>query len=651
MTQIWLFLKHYLILIGSAGTLAFCLRRDGVRFTLGLLLLLGGSSASAEEIQLSPGLKVFPGTINRALIGAEDARLAVYGVPPGHEIQGPIFLTHGRRDAIPVDLPADVDVLAPLEEKPFLAEPEKFWQDFATGRFHDYAQQSTKILAEAIPVRQWMQDGEIMTFHGVRFRVLATPGYTRGALSYLAEIDGKKTAFTGDLIYGEGKIFDLYSFQDRIPGAQIGGYHGYGSRLALLMTSLGKLEEEDLDVIVPLRGPVIREPDKAIRKLRERVEALYRNYLSTTALHWYFKEKRMRLSGERVLGRGAEIDLMPFCHYEETPDWIFTESTSRLLISETGAGFLLDCGYQRVIDTVQKLIDEGTITKVEGIFVTHFHDDHADMVQAAAEHFSCPVYALEEYKDVLENPAAYHLPAMTSNAIKNVIGMKDGEKLSWREMDFTFHFYPGQTVYHGGLFVKKEGEKLLCFIGDSFSPSGIDDYCVLNRNLLHEDSGYLLCLKKLRDLTEDYWIINEHIPHVFKFSDEEMDYLETSYRQRIEIQRELFPWDDPNYGVDEQWAVFYPYGAKAGKGAKHGVSLRLTNHSPVNRTFELTFRGSHGMKVSPQTVHLKLSPRQQGAIDVMAETPEEAGQYLITADVKSEGMDFERWTESMVIVE
>ena len=116
----------------------------------------------------------------------------------------------------------------------------------------------------------------------------------------MAELDGKTIGFTGDLIYGDGQLLDLYSFQDGIDDAKIRGYHGYGARLAGLVTGLRKVAAEKPDLLIPARGPVIRNPQAAIDKLLDRVQRLYWNYLSTSALHWYFKEDRMRMCGERV---------------------------------------------------------------------------------------------------------------------------------------------------------------------------------------------------------------------------------------------------------------------------------------------------------------------------------------------------------------
>ncbi len=39
----------------------------------------------------------------------------------------------------------------------------------------------------------------------------------------------------------------------------------------------------------------------------------------------------------------------------------------------------------RVIDGIKELMQSGLVKQVDGIFVTHYHDDHTNMVQAAAE--------------------------------------------------------------------------------------------------------------------------------------------------------------------------------------------------------------------------------------------------------------------------
>ena len=610
---------------------------------------------SASSTVLAATMQFETGAVNGVLLEHDGHRLAVYGWRPSEENSARdcehVLLAHGRRDIVwkarsLVD--AGVDVTAPQRERYLLEKPDAFWKTFKQGRFHDYSQQSTKVLAAPLAVKRWVEDGDTIDWHGLPIHVLATPGYSRGSVSYLTRVDGQLVAFTGDLIYGDGKILDLYSFQDAIPDAQIRGYHGYGARLADLVTSLNKLAAAKPDVIVPARGPIIRNPQTAIQLLKQRVQALYHNYLSTNALHWYFKEERMRACGARVLGKDAEVALMPYSHHEQTPAWVFEQGTSRLLISDTGAGFLLDCGSQRVIDTVNDLLKKKVIRSVEGIFVTHYHDDHTNLVQAAATTYNCPVYATAEYADVLQHPAAYHLPAMTENAVEKITVVQDGQEMKWHEFNLKFSFFPGQTYFHGALLASKGEEKPIFFIGDAFAPSGFDDYCVRNRNLLGEAQGYLYCLKKLRSIKTPYWLVNEHIPFVFSFTSAELDFLETKYRERIAIQRELYPWDSPNYGVDDRWAVFYPHGSTFRASQPFEITLQITNHSPKPRAFHCRLRVPPGWRISAEHQTAEIPPSRSQTLTFTLTPTGKQGDFLITADIESQGMEFREWAEALI---
>src|SRR5580704_19529782 len=81
-----------------------------------------------------------------------------------------------------------------------------------------------------------------------------------------------------------------------------------------------------------------------------------------------------------------------------------------------------------------------------------------------------------------EHPDSYHMPCLTPNAMRNVKAMPEGAKQRWNEFDLTYSYYPGQTLFHGGLLLKKDGGENIFFIGDSFTPTGVDDYCLTNRN-------------------------------------------------------------------------------------------------------------------------------------------------------------------------
>jgi glyoxylase-like metal-dependent hydrolase (beta-lactamase superfamily II) len=634
------------------------------KIVLAVFLYFAGSflvqAEGGETVKLPGGgtLAIDPDHVNHVSYSRGGETLELYR----SVARGKLLLTDGRRDLIADTLELQdrgrellPEILAPTKATYWLQTPEEFWKTFIKSRFHDYAQQTTKVPATGLPVKRWLKEGDVVGWNELQFRVFETPGYTRSALTYLLEAEGKRVAFTGDLIYGDGQVLDLYSFQDAIASAQIRGYHGYGSRLAGLVESLDKLAGAKPDLIVPARGDVIRNPARAIQTLKDRVQRVYANYLSTNALHWYFKEKRMNQCGQRVLGKEAKVQLMPYCQHETTPDWVFENSTSRLLISESGHGFLLDCGYQRVIDAIQDLQKKEIVKDVEGLFVTHYHDDHTDQVQTAAKTFDCPVYATHEYADVLENPDAYHLPAMTANPITPIRRLASGHQMKWREFELTFFFFPGQTYYHGALLAKKPGADPILFVGDAFAPSGFDDYCVLNRNLLGQDQGMQRCLKIVRETPA--WLVNEHIRHVFRFDAKELDYLQSRYRARIATQAELFDFDAANYGVDEQWAFFYPYAANVDRGAEHTVEFRVWNHSPTAHDFRVAPRAHNGAKLvdsKTKTIHLK--PGAKGVVKFKVVAPSGPQPVaLVTADVTapdSQGRirTLRQWAETMLIL-
>ena len=137
---------------------------------------------------------------------------------------------------------------------------------------------------------------------------------------------------------------------------------------------------------------------------------------------------------------------------------------------------------------------------------------------------------------------------------------------------------------------------------------------------------------------------------MFSFTNEELDYLEKQFRERIAIQRELFPFDDPNYGIDEQWAFLYPHGCTVASGEIVNLEMRITNHSPVEREFTVTPHVPANCTLDPPTASIKLAPRQSGSVKFSVTVSAASGAALVTADIKSDGMDFREWAEAVITV-
>ena len=623
-----------------------------------LIFSVADQSYANTTIQLSEHVSLIPGPVNSVSIEKDNTRLVVYGDPTGKiEEAEMVLFTHSRRDVVWAGrklVENGAIAVVPDGDVGNFTNVEQFWNEFTTRRFHDYAQQGTKIPTKPLKIGRTVKAGENFSWRGIPIEVIDTPGYTRQALSYLIEVDGIKYAFVGDIIYGNGKLFDLYSLQDAVPEAKIGGYHGWAGRIGILINSLNKVAAKEPNIIIPSRGPIIRNPNEVINLLIERLQAVYVNYLSISAGRWYFKDNYDILA-RRVLGQNPKVNWMAWAEVikDKPPKWIIPINNSRLIISEDRSGFLIDCGGRRIANEVIKLREAGKLTGLEGLFITHYHDDHTDNVAACMAEFECPVYATGPGVDILKHPGDYRLPCLTPNPITDIKIMPEAHKMRWKEFTFTFHDFPGQTIYHDALLVEKDNAEKIFFIGDSFTPSGIDDYCLLNRNLLHESLGYFYCLNLLRKIPPGTLLINQHVVEPFSFNIEQLDLMTATLIKRKALLAELLPWDEPNYGIDERWVRFSPYGSKTISGRNVKISLKTFNHSDASRIYIFTLNLPDGFDCEAKTASVTIPPRTEKQTDfnLVIDSSVDPGTYIITADVQKEQWNLPRWIEAIIEVE
>lgn len=623
--------------------------------SLFIMAATGLCRADAEEA-LSPHVRVSRGAINGVSIERSGRRLVIYGDPQGcWKTADVVLFTHGRRDVVWAGRPlvdGGAESVVPAGEAEQFSRAGDFWSAFWDKRFHDYTQQSTRVITSSMRVSRAVKEGDEVPWQDLTVRVLDTPGYSRGAVSYLVEVDGVKYGFVGDLIYGDGRLLDLYSLQDAVPQARIGGYHGYAGRIGDHIASLRKVAAQNADILVPARGPVIREPAAAIERLIQRLQAAYENYLSVSAGRWYFRDQYDILAA-RAMGSADKVQWMPYAQTVEKspPDWIVPIHNSRLVLARDGSGFLIDCGSQAIIEEVNGLKDKGRLASLDGLFITHYHDDHTDKVDDLLRDQNCPVYATPIQADVLARPGDYRLPCLTANAIRRLTVVPDGHLLRWKEFTLTFYDFPGQTIYHSALLIERDTGERVFFVGDSFTPSGLDDYCLQNRNLLHPGTGYFYCLGLLESkIPADALLINEHVVEPFRFDPDQLKHMAKALRQRDTLLRELFPWDAPNYGIDEQWARIHPYGQQVKPGVWADLTVKLLNHSDKTNTFTVTLNSPNGWETEPRQASITAGPGQQVEIPFRVRVPAAPGNsiHVVTADIQTGSWDLRQWCEGLL---
>ena len=602
-----------------------------------LLLLI---SVAFGQSGLPAGVTFRRGAVNTVTIS--DA-MSVYSAPASLAKNGRVLLTHVRRNAIG-RLPSDAVVVAPPGEIDLLKNPDAFWRDLETARFHDYAESSTRVPVSAAPHVEPAQLDTPVAIAGVSVRAIATPGYTPGAVSYVVEGGGKRAVCTGDLIYGNGQILDLYSLQDAVPEAKARGYHGYAARAGDVIASLRKISALQPDLLLPAHGPAITDPQRSIHLLIDRMQTFLQSHFETDALRWYWGEENHKIRSRAV---ERPMQVLEMAEQEELPVDILAVGNSRIIVSKSGAAFVLDAGYKGTMPELKRLLQEGRIKSVDGLWISHYHDDHTDFINDVVSTWQAPVYFAETMTEVMSNPSGFHLPCLTTHASPTEDATRNGQILRWHEWQLTFLRFPGQTLYHGALAARRDDGQTYLFVGDSFTPSGMDDYCMQNRDFLRRGEGYDYCLRKVGTFPPGTWLINEHVKPMFRYTPAQLSRMLDELDKRSQILRAMTPWPDINYMIDASWARMYPYGQEAKPGDLVRVALRITNHASTAVTYHSSWHVPSGLELVSADRSATVPARRDGEIRATFRTLS-AGLNVVTADVSFGDWNLPEWTEAII---
>ena len=480
-----------------------------------------------------------------------------------------VLFTHGHRDQTAglEEFAVRPKVYVPAAERELFENAAERWTG-PEAQYHLYNDRPTPpLLTESMHADGFLEDGDCVEWGGALVWAVPTPGHTDGGMSYLIDADGVRAAFTGDLIYGPGQVWDVHSMQKRF--AFFTDYHGFLGTRDELINSLRRVLEWKPDVIIPSHGAPIEDPSAAVDLLERRLERCYDRYIAGSAVRHYFPEVFAEFDG-------AEGH-MPFGETLETPPFLRKVGTTWAVLSESGEAFVMDCGSPRAVKTLEEWMEAGEFSKITGFWITHYHDDHVDAVPEFQRKFDVPTWASPVVADVVKRPRAWRIPCLSEAEARVDHEPADGESWRWNEFWMTSFFFPGQTYYHGGLLVEGRGMRLL-FAGDSFTPSGMDDYCAANRNLLGEGVGYDRCLT-LIDALQPTHIFNCHVEQPFRFTDAQIQTMRALLREREALFGELTPWDHANYGLDPHWARCDPYAQTVQAGGSAAIRVEITNHS------------------------------------------------------------------------
>jgi len=625
----------------------------------------GGRTAGAAETpsrggitELSDHLLVYHGPINVGIVRDGENALfidcgdgSVASVLSDHGITKvkQIAFTHYHRDqacGAHKMAEAGAKIGVPAAEREYFTNPAGYWNDDKyLRRLYGSFRPHPLMLTKPLPVDEGYAGGDQFAFGPAKIRLVDTPGHTDGAVSYLVEVDGKRTVFSGDCIYDEGRIWDIFSLQEAYGrGKQrIGFYHGFMGGRWRLAQSLERIKELRPAMLVPSHGNLMERPAQAIDALIERLDRCYEKYIAISSLRHWFREA--------FAGYSGRAGQMSFEEVIKPPDCLRHFDTSWMLVSDSDAAFVMDVGWPKTVDKLKEMISEGEIDGVEGLWVTHYHYDHVEGVPKFQRQFDCPCFADRRVVEVLKEPSAWRLAALPPEPVRGLRPMEDGQSWRWREFRLTSYFYPGQTRYHGALFVEGHGVRML-FVGDSNAPSGIDDYCAHNRNWLGRGVGFHRCIALIGKLKPTH-MFHCHLDDAFTFTQDQIRFMLQSLEEREEMFGELVPWDHANYGTDPWWVRCRPYLQKVSPGARVRLDIVITNHSATPQRVACRIAASKATGTSDAPwVRAEVPAKTEQRLPIVFQVPPDTppGRHVLPVDIEYGSWKLPQFDEAIIDV-
>ena len=366
-----------------------------------------------------------------------------------------ILHTHHHRDQCQGDKLAnerDIPIAVPSHEQPYFEEVEVFWGSRQIYNIYN-VRQTFFTLAESVRTARTLDDYETFEWGPYRFFIQPTPGHTLGHIALIAEIDGARVAFSGDLIAKPGKVQTLYDLQYS---------YGSGDGSDYMVYSLAKMRERETDLLCPSHGDPFGDTATALRDL----EVKFREYLAhrwglTTPTH----------------------DIAP---YSVSPHLIHIPGCSNtwIVVSDSGKALFVDYGSQSLTfmfsytvffeagnrlrmqeHNLDLLREKFGVKQIDLALPSHYHDDHVNGLPYLQKHHDTRIWCYENMVDILQHPHGYKLGCTHFEPLTVERGLGQGETFKWEEYEFQVFHTPGHADYHMAMFGTIDGKRV-AFSGD-----------------------------------------------------------------------------------------------------------------------------------------------------------------------------------------
>ena len=519
-----------------------------------------------------------------------------------------VLMTHHHRDqgqGLARAVAGGIRIWVPHVEQDLFHSVDGHWQ--AREVFNSYNNRQDRFsLLEPVPVHDTLRDyatlrfeagglsttaeatgaaGDVAHHDAPTFTVVPTPGHTTGSVSLLGTIDGRRVAFTGDLIHAPGKLWSLAATQWSYNGAE---------GVAATVASLLDVRDRAPDVLLPSHGEPMPEPGRAIDLLVERLWALLRERDENPRLLTLRESPYEALTPHLLRNRTA----MAYCF---------------VLLSASGKALLIDFGYDFVtglaagsdrasrrpwLYTLPALERDHGVTSIDVAIPTHYHDDHVAGLNLLREVEGTQVWAAEIFSDVLEHPERYDLPCLWYDPISVDRVLPLETPIRWEEHELTLHHQPGHAYHAVAISFEVDGTRVLA-IGDQYSggPGAQTNYVYKNGFGLGDYAASAALYRRLRP---ELILIGHGEP--LRAEPAWYEALDRRGEVLDQAHRALLPADYAGtgaFGAYDVIASIHPYQSATPSGGTVVLDVRVRNPSRAEERVEVELAVPAGWDVAP----------------------------------------------------
>jgi glyoxylase-like metal-dependent hydrolase (beta-lactamase superfamily II) len=552
-----------------------------------------------------------------------------------------VMHTHHHRDQCQGDSLAverNIPIAVPAHERHLFEDAENFWRNRRVYHLY-YVRNDFNTITENVRVERSLFDYSTFRWGKTDFFVLPTPGHTLGSITLVASIDGKRVAFSGDLMYAPGKIVNLYDTQ-----VNYGGTEG----IDLGSYALMQLEEQKPELLCPSHGEPLNDPGDGIRKTRRKLV----DYL-------------------KFQGGVASVENRPYAVSPHLVANFQTTSSFYAIVSNSGKAMFIDYGSasslhfnnfevaaaptQRmrfVEHTIGDLKRDFGVKSVDVAMPSHMHDDHMNGFPHLQRHHGANVWCLENMVDIFQNPRGHNLGCILGEPFQVSRSFRPGERFKWEEFEFEITHSPGHTEYQMALFVTIDGQRV-AFTGDALFASGkeILRHNLIFRNHVENDSH----LKSIRNLIA-------HEPtllcpgHGKPYPVDQSILLATEQDLRKQQRHffDLLPDGEVDFGLDPSWVRIYPYQSVVEPGGRQALQIHVQNYKASPMKMEVSLVAPAEWSIEPDVLKFEAPARSVATQTFQVSIPKSwtphSQRFAIAADVVRDRKYLGQITEAVVEV-